>query len=159
VVLGIIGAVTGGSKSSDAAASPAPGAARPQVADVPDASVATDPPTPKPLSRQEQKRRFLVSVDESISGERIAGNPYKFVGRHVDLHCVINSIPQAEFLNATCPPDEYGNGPNIVVQMDTRSLENHQPLRVIGTVVDPMEGNNAMGGDMHFPTVKAEFAE
>jgi hypothetical protein len=119
------------------------------------------PAAPKPppeLSRKEQKRNFLATVDESISGARIVGNPYKFVGTNVDLHCVISDIPQADFLNATCPPDDYG-GPNIVVQVDTRSLEKGQHIRVIGSVVEPMEGNNAMGGVGHFPTVKAEFME
>jgi hypothetical protein len=117
-------------------------------------------PNPAPqLSRKEQKRNFLATVDESISGARIVGNPYKFVGTNVDLHCVISDIPQADFLNATCPPDDYGLGPNIVVQTDTRSLEKGQHIRVIGTVIEPMEGNNAMGGVGHFPTVKAEFME
>ncbi len=107
----------------------------------------------------EQKRAFLATVDESVSGERIAGNPYKFVGTRVDLHCVISDIPQEDFVNATRPPDEYGLGPNVVIRTDARGLEKGQSIRAIGTVEDPMEGTNAMGGQMRFPTVKAEFME
>jgi hypothetical protein len=110
-------------------------------------------------SRQQRKLEFLASVDESISGARISGNPYKFVGKRVDLHCVVDNIPQADFVNASCPPDEYGIGPNVVVETNTKSLEKGQRIRVIGTVVEPMEGTNAMGGQMRFPTVKAEFME
>ena len=113
----------------------------------------------QPKSRLQRKREFLASVDESISGARISGNPYKFVGKKVDLHCVVDDIPQADFLNAACPPDEYGIGPNVVVQTDTKALEKGQRIRVIGTVVEPMEGTNAMGGQMRFPTVRAEFME
>ena len=105
------------------------------------------------------KRAFLATVDESVSGERIAGNPYKFVGTRVDLHCVISDIPQEDFVNATRPPDEYGLGPNVVIRTDARGLEKGQSIRAIGTVEDPMEGTNAMGGQMRFPTVKAEFME
>ena len=92
-------------------------------------------------------------------GARIEGNPYKFVGKNVDLHCVVSDVPDARIVNATCPPNEYGGGPNIVVETDSRGLEKGQSIRVIGTVVDPIEGNNAMGGQMKFPTVKAEFME
>jgi len=128
------------------------------------AAVQSDPdptpePTPRPVSRQEQKRDFLQTVDESISGARIAGNPYKFVGTRVDLHCVVDDVPQENFINATCPPNDYGFGPNIVVETDSHGLEKGQRVRVIGTVADPMEGTNAMGGAMRFPTVKAEFME
>lgn len=114
---------------------------------------------PQSGSRQQLKREFLQTVDESISGSRIQGNPYKFVGKRVDLHCIVEDIPQEDFLNAACPPDEYGIGPVIVIETDTKSLEKGQQIRVLGTVVDPMDGTNAMGGQMHFPTVKAEFME
>jgi hypothetical protein len=116
-------------------------------------------PTPRPLSRQELKREFLKTIDESISGSRIAGNPYKFVGKHVDLHCTVDSVPQSDFFNASCGEDDNGMPVNIVIQTDTRQLERGQAVRIIGTVADPMEGNNMMGGETHFPTVKADFME
>jgi hypothetical protein len=159
IILIFVGSAIFGSKGSESTENkgsttqtqPATDNAQPDTAAAPD-------PAPQ-LSRKEQKRNFLATVDESISGARIEGNPYKFVGTNVELHCVISNIPQADFLNAACPPGDYGLGPNIVVQVDTRSLEKGQHIRVIGTVVEPMQGNNAMGGEGHFPTVKAEFME
>jgi hypothetical protein len=116
-------------------------------------------PTSRPVSRQELKRDFIKTVDESISGARIAGNPYKFVGKHVDLHCTVDSVPQSDIFNASCGEDDNGMPVNIVIETDTRELEHGQAVRVIGTVDDPMEGNNMMGGETHFPTVKANFME
>ena len=116
-------------------------------------------PTPRPLSRQEQKRDFLKTVDESLSGARIAGNPYKFVGKRVDLHCTVGNIPQEDFFNATCGTDDDGSPVTLVIETNTKDLEPGQTVRVIGTVAQPMEGNNAMGGEGHFPTIEASFME
>jgi len=120
---------------------------------------ATSAPTPKPVSRLELKRQFLATVDESVSGARIAGNPYKFVGKRVELHCTVSNIPQEDFFNATCGTDENDLPVVIVVETNTKDLEANQAVRIIGTVVEPSDGTNAMGGHMHFPTVKAEFME
>lgn len=49
-------------------------------------------PTPKPVTRAELKREFLATVDESISGAMIADSPYKYVGKHVDLHCTVSDV-------------------------------------------------------------------
>jgi hypothetical protein len=116
-------------------------------------------PTAAPLSRQELKREFLKTVDESLSGARIAGNPYKFVGKRVDLHCTVGNIPQEDFFNATCGTDDDGAPINLVIETNTKQLEPGQAVRVIGTVDQPMEGNNAMGGEGHFPTIQANFME
>ncbi len=99
------------------------------------------------------KSDFLATVDESISGERIAGNPFKFVGKNVDLHCTVANIPAADVFNASCPDA------NVVILHSTRDLEQGQAVRVIGTVQDPMDGTNAMGGEMQFPTVLARFLQ
>jgi len=115
--------------------------------------------TPKPLSPAEQKKRFLKTVDESISGARIASNRYKFVGKHVDLHCTVVDIPQADFFNAECGQDENGDPVVIVIEADSRTLEKDQAVRIMGIVAEPMEGNNAMGGQGSFPTVRALFME
>jgi hypothetical protein len=121
------------------------------------ATSRADDPAPKPPSRLEQKRMFLKTVDESISGARIAGNPYKFVGDNVDLHCHVSDVPDPQVINADCGSED--DPVNIVIQIDSSSLEKGQALRILGTVQDPMQGTNAMGGAMTFPTVKSLFAE
>jgi hypothetical protein len=60
-------------------------------------------------------------------------------------------------MNADCGSGE--EPVNIVIQVDTTSLEKGQRVRVLGTVQDPVEGTNLMGGTTHFPTVRAEFME
>jgi hypothetical protein len=168
VVLAVIGAMTGGSKDSAYSASPSNevaqqsttgGQDQSQTQEQPDTAPAPNPPAPRSPSRQEQKRDFLETVDESISGAMIVAAPFKYVGQHVDLHCVVSNFPEQDFVNALCPPDDDGSGPNVVIQIDATSLSAGQRLRVIAEVVEPMEGTNMMGGQTHFPTVKAEFAE
>lgn len=125
----------------------------------PDAAVTDTPDTPNPhpttyaQSRAAAKKDFLTGVDESISGDMIAGNKFKYVGKEVDLHCTVDDIPAADWFNATCGDS------TIVVQYDASSLAPGQAVRVLGTVQEPMEGNNAMGGNASFPTVQAEFME
>lgn len=115
--------------------------------------------TAKPLTTAQRKARFLQTVDESISGADIEGNPYRYVGKNVDLHCSVGDIPDANFFNALCGQDADGTDAMLVVESDTRSLSKGQSVRVMGTVVQPVEGNNAMGGNRHFPTVSAQFME
>lgn len=99
-------------------------------------------------------------VDASVSGARIAGSPYKFVGQAVELHCTVETIPDPAFFNASCGEDESGIPAILVIQYDdAQSLEKGQAVRILGTVAPPTEGTNAMGGSMNFPTVKAEFME
>ena len=132
-------------------------ASQPAAQEASQADFATDTPVSRPKNRQQEKREFLKTVDESISGARIAGNPFKFVGRHVDLHCTISSIPQDGYLNADC--GSAYDPVNIVIHADTHQLESGQRIRVLGTVEKPEEGTNAMGGSMAFPTVTAQFME
>jgi hypothetical protein len=120
----------------------------------------TDEPAPTPESIQNQKKDFLASVDESISGAMIAGNPYKYIGDAVDLHCTVVSIPDPSFFNAQCGEDSDGLPALIVVEYDnTANLNQGQAVRVMGDVEEPMQGTNAMGGARNFPTVKAHFME
>lgn len=116
-------------------------------------------PTAKPKSRAELKHEFLQTVNEDISGPMIVAAPFKYVGKHVDLHCTVSDVPLEDAINANCGVDEDGDPTNLVIQTDSRQLTKGQSIRVIGTVVEPVEGNNANGGDMRFPTVKAEFME
>lgn len=126
----------------------------------------TPTPTPEPTSppptRAQLKAQFLQTVDESISGARIEGNPNKFIGDNVDLHgSVVNVLDDSSF-NFTTGDIESGDYAIILVTTDpgeATDLEAGQSLRVIGTVVEPTEGTNAMGGSMDFPTVHAEYME
>lgn len=110
--------------------------------------------------RREQKREFLASVNESISGAMIAGNKLKYVGESVDLHCTVASVVDANDFNAQCGEDDAGLPVVILVQYDdTSSLDKGQSVRILGTVEEPTEGVNGFGGETTFPTVKAEFME
>jgi hypothetical protein len=71
----------------------------------------------------------------------------------------MSNIPQEGFFNAECGSDSDGMPVSLVVEADTKSLDQGQTVDILGTVEQPMEGNNAMGGDGNFPTVKAEFME
>ncbi len=165
VVIGAVFAPKGASNGSsptqttqqdsqqDTATSPPQRAVRPK---------ATPRPTPEPTQesyehqRQREKREFLDSVDDSITAAQIAGNPNKYVGRNVELHCTVSNVPQQGMINAACGDDDT----NIVIEYgDTNSLDQGQAIRVLGTVQEPEEGTNSFGGAMSFPTVKAEFME
>ncbi|HEY1978406.1 MAG TPA: hypothetical protein VGG89_17785 [Candidatus Baltobacteraceae bacterium] len=116
--------------------------------------------TAAPISVAARKKKFVQSVDESISGAMIAGNKYKYVGKDVDLHCTVASVIDENGFNATCGEDDDGDPVNIVVLYSyTKSLDQGQTVRILGTVEQPAEGSNAMGGSGTFPTVKAEFME
>lgn len=145
--------------------------ASPTAAPLMGAAEQTDPPesapspTPRPPSYKQrlaiEKRAFLASVDESISGGQIAGNPYKYVGARVDFHCTVADIPAPDFFNASCGTEADGYTPAVIVieYAGTSNLDQGQAVRVIGTVKSPIEGTNQMGGSMSFPTVRARFME
>jgi hypothetical protein len=99
------------------------------------------------------RQDFLASVDESISGSRIAGNPYKFVGAGVDLHGTVSNVPSPGLFNF------ISSDANVVVIGDTSQLEPNEWLRVIGTVVEPQAGMNLFGAATTFPTVQAKWIE
>ncbi len=148
-----------------AAPSPAPvhafkAAPTPRPTRSPKPTPPPPPPTPTPNPILQEKHDFIASVDESISGPMIEGNPYKYVGDNVDLRCTVENIPDPSMFNAACGQDDDGTDAIIVVQYDdTSSLDKGQSVRVLGTVVTPMQGTNAMGGSMNFPTVEAHFME
>lgn len=120
-------------------------------------------PQPKPTSYAQylhaENLAFLRSVDESISGAMIEGNKFKYVGKNVDLHCTVDNVPDKDFFNASCGEDSDGSPAIIVIEYNTHDLSPGQAVRVLGTVAEPMEGNNAMGGEATFPTVRGEFME
>ena len=147
------------SKSSVAQAYP------PAVNQVTDTHV--DAPAPKIVAAAESKHGFLATVDESITGKRIAGNPRKFLGKRVDLHGKVHNVLDEHSFNfdigaisVSDSGDVSDTSAMILVTCDsTGSLEADQKLRVIGTVVESTEGTNLMGGQTTFPTVKASFME
>jgi hypothetical protein len=111
-------------------------------------------------SAAQRRALFLRTVDEAISGPMIAAGKYKYVGRHVDLHCTVASIVGPHAFNASCGQDADGFSVNIVIVcQDARSLSEGQPVRVIGVVAEPLEGGNLMGGAATFPTVDALYLE
>jgi zinc-ribbon domain len=123
-------------------------------------AVSDTAPQPTQESVQQQKKDFLASVDESISGAMIAGNKLKYVGDTVDLHCNVLAIVDESHFNATCGTDEDDLPAIILVEYDdTSSLDKGQAVRIMGTVEEPTEGVNGFGGESTFPTVKAEFME
>jgi hypothetical protein len=124
-------------------------------------------PDAKPLSASQRKKEFLAGVDEAISGKRISGNPYKFVGSSVDLHgTVVSVVDETHFNLQTGDISMNGEGDvsdtlgNVVIEcQSSKDLEQGQRVRVLGTVIQPIEGNNAMGGTRTFAAVRAEFIE
>ena len=105
-------------------------------------------------SRQDQKKRFIGQVDQSISIARLSGAPYKFVGKKVELHGRVAGIVDEKHFNLASE-----DGETVVVIGDARSLEGGQRLRVLGTVVQPLSGTNVSGGAMTFPAVNSAFME
>jgi hypothetical protein len=104
-----------------------------------------------------EKSDFLSTVNESISGQMIAHNMFRYVGKRVDLHCVVSSIPMREAFNADCGPADETD--LIVIMHDASGLSTGQAIRVIGTVEEPQQGTSMMGAELNFPTVSARFME
>jgi hypothetical protein len=121
------------------------------------------PPSPSatsaPQGRQTQEQQFLAGVDKSISGAMIAGNLTKYVGDSVDLHCTIASIVDENSFDARC--GERNGAPAILLvdYDDTVSLNEGQPVRIMGIVEQPEAGVDAAGKKATFPAVKAQFVE
>ena len=124
--------------------------ARNQSAPAAAPQTATDP--------AQEKRDFINSVDESITGKRLEGNLPKFIGKNVDLHGKVEEVTSAtEFVLDTGIMSFNGDGnavdttARIYIECNsTKSLEGGQQIRVIGTVDDA--GTSA-------PTIKAKYME
>ena len=134
----------------------------PQDRNMTPAPTSTPAPTPAPTatpSPEDPKRAFIRSVDESLSAARILAAPYKYVGRNVDLHCTVANIPADDFFNATCGANADGFPAIIAIIADSRQLSQGQAVRVLGTVIEPIEGKNGFGGTTHFAAVEAHYME
>jgi hypothetical protein len=104
----------------------------------------------------------LKTVDEDISGADIAGNPYKYEGDNVELHCAIASIPSSDFFNASCGTQADGTPAIIVVEApgyDITSMTKGESIRILGTVQSPTQGTNGFGAQENFPTVSIVYAD
>jgi hypothetical protein len=100
---------------------------------------------------------FSSTVDESISGQMIANSMYRYIGKHVDLHCTVHSIPYRDAFNAFCGPD--GAEDNIAIIHNVSGLSRGQKIRILGVVKRPLEVPDAYGTLRNFPTVRARFIE
>lgn|GEM_PF-6175871 len=106
-------------------------------------------------SRQDDKRKFISQCDESISVDRLAGAPFKFIGKKVDLHGVVGPAASEEgVINLNSD-----NGNFVVVLGPSRNLEQHQRIRVLGTVQKPISGQNTAGGSGTYAVVRSAFIE
>jgi hypothetical protein len=122
-------------------------------------AVAPGLPVPQPAQvhrLSETRAQFLAAVDEKISGPRIAGNPFKFVGQRVDLHC--NVVNVVDFDGQPASNLLCGEA-NILLTGDVSRLEGGQSIRVLGMVTEPQPGVNTFGGVARFPTVVARWVD
>ena len=101
------------------------------------------------------KAKFISSCDETISIARLAGAPYKFVGKHVDLHGTVGG--PADDGTAFNLADNNGNV--IVARHDARQLEAGQAVRVLGIVTRPSEYSLVSGGAMTAAVVNVKYME
>ena len=113
-------------------------------------------PTAALASVQDDKRKFIAQCDESISIERLAGAPYKFVGKKVDLHGIVGPATDPDYINLNSPS---GDGTFVIVLADSRRLEQNQRIRVLGTVQKPVSGQNNVGGAGTYAVVRKAFLE
>jgi hypothetical protein len=103
-----------------------------------------------------KEERFARTADASITAEILDGKPFGYVGKHVDLHCVVSHVLSREHFIAHC-----GNAPvGIDVSYDTRNLSVGQNVRVLGIVQRPIQSEMMpRGGKALTVSVKAVYLE
>jgi hypothetical protein len=74
---------------------------------------------------------FRRTVDESITGDQIAAHPFKYVGKHVDLMCVVQSKDD-DWFDVACP-----NGHVAIDAPGYSPIKTGQRVRIIGVVERP----------------------
>ncbi len=105
--------------------------------------------------RASDKRAFLAQCDESISIDRLAGAPHKFIGKKVDVHGVVG--PAMETTDAFSLDSTTNESLFVVVVADARRLEQGQQVRVLGVVTKPISSANNMGGSGTYAVVQGRF--
>jgi hypothetical protein len=102
------------------------------------------------------KVAFIASCDESISISRLAGAPYKFTGKHVDLRGYVGA--PAEGGAAFNLVDDDGRA--IIAVHDARQLEMGQAVRVLAVVGQGEEFTvQGSGGSTTFAVVNVKYME
>jgi hypothetical protein len=108
-------------------------------------------------TKQEEKKAFVAQCDGSISIDRLAGAPHKFVGKKVDLHGIVGpAMEDARAFNLDSLNDPTAF---VVVVWNARYLEARQRVRVLGTVARPVSGETTVGGRGTFAVVRAQYVE
>lgn len=120
------------------------------------ATVVSEPKVQETTVAQ-AKSAFLSSVNGSVTPAKVEGNPTKYVGTAVKWSCTISNVVSGNadsFANAQC-----GDESSQIVLIGDRisGLDAKQQLVVVGEVAQPMEGTNAMGGQLHFPTINMKY--
>lgn len=113
-------------------------------------------PSTVSASSQDDKRKFISQCDESISVDRLAGAPYKFIGKKVDLHGIVGPASDPDIINLNSLNED---GTFVVVVASSRNLEQGQRIRVLGTVRKPISGSNNTGGSGTYAVVQKSFIE
>jgi hypothetical protein len=100
------------------------------------------------------KAAILRTVDESISGDQIAARPFEYVGKRVDLYCVVVGATYADFFDAACPKA------SLVIDAPgySRAIKPGQGVRVLGVVERPW-GSTSSIDEQVFPAVSVRILE
>jgi len=103
----------------------------------------------------------LAQADGSITANLIVGNPTKYVNSVVKLKCRVVNVVDNVGANADCGSvnDNSDDVTSLLLIVGDRvsDLDANQVFSFVGTVQEPTDGTNAMGGEMHFPTVRDDF--
>lgn len=119
--------------------------------------IALAPAAARAASKQAEKKAFVAQCDETISIDRLAGAPHKFVGKKVDLHGIVGpAMEDARAFNLDSLNDPTAF---VVVVWNARDLEARQRVRVLGTVAQPVSGETTVGGRGTFAVVRAQYVE
>ena len=104
----------------------------------------------------------LATADSEITAEKISGNPSKYVDSVVKLKCKVVNVVNDVGANALCGSvndDTSEFSAMLVLTGDSvSSYDANQVVMFVGTVQEPTEGTNAMGGTMRFPIVRVDYA-
>jgi hypothetical protein len=106
------------------------------------------------------KAEEFARIDPSITAEKLVGNPQKYAGKYVKLHCTVHDVQSdgsSAFANADCGQED---GPLITVYGSiTKNFDAGQAINFIGWVKGGVSGEvSGSGGEMQFATVRYDYA-
>ena len=103
----------------------------------------------------------LERAQTDLTAEKISGNADKYVNSVVKLKCKVLNVVAATGANAFCGSvndDSSELSAAILLTGDeVAGYDAEQIVQFVGTVEQPTEGTNAMGGTRQFPTVRVDF--